>query len=419
MSDSYSEAYSLDPFKIDPDGPVVVRAEKCWLFDKNGQRYFDATGGSGAVNLYHQHPAVQEAIQRQSERLLHTGWNVQSDVRLKLIEKLGEFSPFDNCAILFTLAGTEGIEAALKVARAYTNRKSVISFERAFHGKSTGSLAVTWRKNFKQYVALAPGANATVPYPILHKSEPECGVEYCLDKLEFITEQMCKEGNPPAAIILEPIQTSEGVLAAGQAFLSGVHRIADRFGCVLIYDEIYTGFCRTGRKFCAGNAGMPDLLVLGKGLGNGIPISAVLGNKDILNQLPPGNHSCTFAANPLACEVGSAVIDTMNELKLWEIAAETGKEIKSFLQIMSEEYGCIQNVRGEGLLLAFDCVAKQAEHSVDFTKRFVDKAYKNGMIIRYGGFNGQSVKFTPPLIMGKEEIEFVKACFKKSLHEIC
>lgn len=418
MEKKYTEALSIDPFRCNPKSPVIVKAEGCWLIDEEKRKYFDGSGGSGAVNLYHQHPAMKKAIKEQTEKLLHTGWNVQSDVRLKLIEKLGEFSPFNECAILFTLPGTEAIEAALKVARAYTGRKTVVSFERAFHGKSTGSLALTWREKFKSYAVISEEANVVAPYPILHSKESKHEVKNCLETLEKIVKDMCNEGREPAAFILEPIQTSEGVLKAGDEFLEGVSKIAKETGALLIFDEIYTGFCRTGRKFCASEGVKPDLLVVGKGLANGIPISAVLGNKEILNSLPAGNHSSTFSANPLACAVGNAVLDTMNELKLWDISKKMGLELKEFLEELSKKTSIIKNVRGEGLLLAFDCYSNEDEDSCEITEKFIKKALDNGMILRYGGYKGQTIKFTPPLLMNESDIKFVKECFEKTVKDI-
>lgn len=418
MSKRYQEANSINPLLGNPISPIVTKAEGCYLYDIDNKRYFDASGGSGAVNLYHQHPNMVRAIKEQTDKLLHTGWNVQSEERLKLIQKLGDFSPFDECAVLFTLPGTEGIEAALKVARAYTGRKTVVSFERAFHGKSTGALALTWREKFKKYAVISEQSNVVVPYPIVHLNEEEYNVEYCLKVLEETVKDMCDNNNAPAAIILEPIQTSEGVLVPGNEFLDGATKIAKQADCLVIYDEIYTGFCRTGRKFCAGNDGMPDLLVLGKGLGNGIPISAVLGSEKIMNALPAGNHSCTFAANPLACAVGNAVIDTMNEYEVWNLAKQTGEEMKKFFNEMSEKYGRIANVRGKGLLLAFDCIPGNKEDSSVYTTKFVHKALDNGMILRYGGFNGATVKYTPPLIMNEEDVAFSKECIETTIKEL-
>lgn len=401
-----TEADSTNPFKFDPPSPVIVSASGCWLTDINGKKYFDASGGSGAVNLGHQHPSVIEEGIKQLRLLTHTGWNMQSEPRLKLIRQLGNFSPYDSCAIMLAVSGTEAVEASLKIARAFTGRKNIIAFDRSFHGKSSGSLSVTSKKSFSKYAVIPDNIVHWAPYPILHlASDKQAHVSDCLAKLKDLLEQLNSVDGLPAALILEPVQAAEGMLPAGKEFLSGLLKLSKSYGCLVIYDEIYSGFCRTGSPFYASRPDLvPDLLVVGKGLGNGIPISAVMGDPQIINALPPGNHSSTFSGGPFMCATGSEVLKIMTESKLWETANDLGNQLSGFIGELSKQFPLLANIRGEGLMIGFDVVDLNGKTSPDHAKEFTRIAMEKGILFRYGGFNEATIKLTPPLIIDNTDL---------------
>ncbi|MCC5647958.1 aspartate aminotransferase family protein [Nostoc sp. CHAB 5824] len=402
------EAVSANPSHLYPKTPVFTRANGCWLFDTTGQRFFDGTGGSGAISLGHQHPQVLAAMVNQAQKLIHTGWNLQSDVRLELIKKLGCFSPYDPCAVLFTVTGAEAIEAALKIARAYTGRQSVIAFERSYHGKTAGALSITWREQFKRYSVLPRDTIFFSQYPILHSHATNAHTDACLHVLRKTIKQAFNTQFPPAALILEPIQSAEGILPAGHHFLKGVIEIAREFECLVIFDEIYTGFGRCGTPFYSSRDGLtPDMLVVGKALGNGLPISAVLGTPSVMNALPAGVHTSTFSGHPLACAVANAVLDLMKDITPWQQSALNGARILEFLKHLETEYSLIFAPRGEGFMLGFDCVDLRGHPSPALAKDFVTAALARGLILRYGGFEGCTIKLTPPLTVDAEELEFL------------
>lgn len=412
------EAASTDALRVRPRLPVFTSGEGCWLYDTSGVRFFDLTGGSGAVNLGHQHPRVVSAAAAQLRRLIHTGWNIPTDTRAELVGKLGEFSPYAECGVLFTVSGTEAVEAALKVARAHTGRRLVVTFERGYHGKSAGSLAVTWRERFKKFSVLPEGGVVTAPYPLLHSGDARVGPEACLRRLRSILEEATAAGEPPAALILEPLQASEGMLPAGRYFLERVLALRQEFGCLVVFDEIYTGFGRCGTPFyCNKLDALPDLLVIGKALGNGIPGSAVIGPPGVLDSLPHGIHTSTFAANPLACAVGCAVIDEMTETLLWEQAARKGARLTAFLERLSAEFPFVSAPRGEGLMLGFDCLGSEGEPS-KAAEAFAEAALAERLVLRHGGFGGCTIKLTPPLTMTDEEEEFLYAALRKAAEAI-
>ncbi|HEX2093836.1 MAG TPA: aminotransferase class III-fold pyridoxal phosphate-dependent enzyme, partial [Longimicrobiaceae bacterium] len=239
MSAAAREARSLDASSLSTGSVRVSRASGCWLFTEAGERFFDATGGSGAVNLGHQHPRVVAAIHRQADRLLHTGWNLRSTVRDALVEKLGHFSPYSPCGVLFTVTGAEGVEAALKIARAHTGRRTVVAFDRSYHGKTAGALAVTWRTDFRRFSPEAQEAPVRfIPYPLPEEGSDSDAV---VRALEEVLAGAAAEGAPAAAVILEPVQAAEGFLPGGEPFLREVLRLARKHGAVSIFDEIITG----------------------------------------------------------------------------------------------------------------------------------------------------------------------------------
>ncbi len=399
--------------------PVFTRGNGCWLFDTSGKAFFDATGGSGAINLGHQHPRVVNAAMTQLQKLIHTGCKLQSDVRAELVTKLGSFSPYKQCAILFTVTGAEAIEAALKVARAYTERKLVIAFERSYHGKTTGALMATWREQLKAYSVFPENGIRHCPYPILHSLNQNNSTKFCLQALEETIQQAFDIGHPPAAILLEPIQVTEGVLSAGREFLEGVIAIAKSTGCLTIFDEIYTGFGRCGDPFYGSRDGItPDLLVIGKALGNGLPISATIGNPSVINTLPSGIQTSTFSGQPLACAVGSVVLDIMLETRLWQQARRTGSQIAESLKELSTNSRLISVPRGEGLMIGFDCVDSQGLPSPKLAKAFTAKAMTKGLIFYCGGFEDCTIKLTPPLTITQEEVDFLITILADVVNEL-
>lgn len=391
-----------------PGLPAFVRGEGCWLFDASGQRHFDCTAGSGALNLGHNPPRVIAAATTQIQRLIHTGSMLHADIRDRLIDKLGACSPYSPCAVLLAVIGTEAIEAVLKVARAYTGRRAVIAFDYSYHGKSTGALSITWRERYRQFSPLPADTVYSTPYPVPHSPFPEDHAQSCLRALEATVQRLQAEGNPPAAVILEPAQCTEGILVPGPAFLNGVIKIAHDVGALVIFDEIYTGFGRCGTLFYGDRPGLkPDLMVIGKSLANGFPISAVLGEPDVINALPSGVHTSTFAGHPVACAVACEVIDLMNDSQPWRQAMVTGQQLTAFLQKLESSFSFIASARGEAMMLGFDCVNREGQPFPELTKTFAMVAMKKGLILHFGGFQDCTIKLTPPLTADEEAIEFL------------
>jgi 4-aminobutyrate aminotransferase-like enzyme len=408
MNIEATEAVSTAQRASYPGLPTFTTGLGCWLIDGDGRRYFDATGGSGAVGLGHNHPRIVAAAERQIHRLVHTGSMFHSDMRDQLVALLGRFSPYERSAILLAVTGTSAIEAALKVARAATQRRLVFAFDYAFHGKSTGALAVSWRDHYKRYAPLPDRAVMRAPYPLLHSAKGEHQPAACLERIEALVEDAARLGDPPAAFILEPIACTEGVLPAGVTFLERLIEIAHGCGALVIFDEIYTGFGRCGSRFIAERVGLrPDILVVGKSLGNGFPISAVLGHPDIMNTLPTGIHTTTFAGHPVASAVACEVIEVMEQDMPWIMARAAGLRLAAALQELATTAWFIANPRGEGLMLGFDCIAYDGTAAPQIAEAFATMALDRGLILHYGGFEGCTIKLTPPLTINEEDLSFL------------
>jgi 4-aminobutyrate aminotransferase / (S)-3-amino-2-methylpropionate transaminase / 5-aminovalerate transaminase len=403
-----SEAPSTAQRGLYPGLPAFERAQGCWLFDAGGNRYFDGTAGSGALNLGHNHPRVVEAAVAQTRRIVHTGSIFHSAARDGFVQRLGQFSPFRDCAVLLTVTGTEAVEAALKVARASTGRRAVVAFSYAYHGKSTGGLGVTWREAYRRYSPVAPDTVWVSPYPLLHEPSVEGSALFCLAEFGATLEQMSAAGHPPAAVILEPVASSEGILPAGQEFLEGALAMAKSAGALVIFDELWTAMGRCGTAFYGGRPGLhPDIILVGKSVANGFPVSAVLGSPRILESLPSGLHTATFAGHPVGCAAAAAVLDVMEETLPWQAALDHGARLREALQQLGVGATFIAGLRGEGLLLGFDCVDADGRPSPEIARVFALQAQAKGLLLAFGGWQGNTVKITPPLTMGEEDLTFL------------
>jgi 4-aminobutyrate aminotransferase-like enzyme len=381
-------------------GPSFVSGEGCWLSDEHGERYFDASAGSGALNLGHQHPDVVQALVEQGRRLIHTGCKVQSEPRRLLMSRLADELPYRDPVTLPTVIGTEAIEAAIKVARAHTKRRVVLGFERSYHGKSTGALSLNWREELRCFSACDPDAAVLSPAPRTGLSDDDA-----ISMFGDAVSALVRSGRAPAAVFIEPIQATEGVHVLSQRFLAEVARIARACGALVVFDEIYTGFGRTGTMFYHQQLGIvPDLLVVGKALANGLPIGAVCGPAEVVNSLGPGVQTSTFSGSPLVCGVAAAVLRYSKENDVSSAARSTGMFLRAGLEALSREQSCLGAPRGVGLMLGFDCLDSQRRPSAAIASELGRRFMEEKLVAYIGGPEGASVRLTPPLVMTKEDV---------------
>ncbi|MGL3104089.1 aspartate aminotransferase family protein [Bradyrhizobium sp. BR 1432] len=401
----YCEARSISVRRQNSRSPSVVRGSGCYLYDSEGKAYLDMSGGSGAANLGYGRQEIIQAIQRQSELLIHTGWNIDNPHRHSLVERLARLVPFERASVMGAVTGAEGIEVALKIARAKTGRSSVLYFSNAFHGKTQGALAVSSNKLFRKHVS----ADA-VDYPSVSLESCYADLDEDLSgwssSFRTYLDALKARRQLPAAIIVEPIQAAEGIHALPFWTLETILQLGIEYGVITIFDEIYTGFGRTGSPFVSRPGMLPDLLVVGKALGNGLPISAIIGDPQLVDLLTYSEHSSTFTFMPLACAVACTVADLYLSERPWENADRIGGYLRSRLKQLAQEDPRITLVRGRGLMLACDVNDREgAQQSVPISVRLREKLEELGVIVRTGGQRASTVKMTPPLTITKAEID--------------
>ncbi|MDE2944192.1 MAG: acetylornithine/succinylornithine family transaminase [Gemmatimonadota bacterium] len=283
---------------------TVVRGEGACVWDDEGRRYIDCVGGIGVASVGHANPAVAEAVAEQARVLVSCPGIFYNDVRARLLAELASIAPAGLTRAFLCNSGAEAVEAAIKFARLATGRTGVVSAMRGFHGRTLGALSATHKKEYREpFGPLVPGFSFV---PFNHVEKLRAAV-----------------GEDTAAVIIEPVQGEGGVRPASPDYLQAARRICDEAGAVLVFDEIQTGFCRTGRMFACDRYGVaPDVLCLAKAIAGGVPLGAVLAQERL--QPPPGRHGTTFGGNPLACAAALAAIRFMRDERLDERAEVLG-----------------------------------------------------------------------------------------------
>jgi [amino-group carrier protein]-gamma-(L-lysyl/L-ornithyl)-L-glutamate aminotransferase len=312
---------------------ALVRGQGALVWDANGREYIDCMTGHGVASLGHCHPAVTAAIQQQAAVLVACGEAVYNDQRAALMAELTDHTPGDLRRVFLCNSGTEAIEAAIKFARLLTGRTDVIATMRGFHGRTMGALSATWNAKYRDpFLPLLPGFGH-VPYNNLDAASAA------------VTDRT-------AAVIVEVIQGEGGVHPADEAYLLGLRALCTERRLLLIVDEVQTGLGRTGRWFACEHSGLvPDLLCLGKALGGGVPMGAVIW-RESLGCLPAGVHGSTFGGNPLACAASRAVLRVMDEEDLAGRAARLGDKLLRDLHTIKSPL--VREVRGRGLMVGID-----------------------------------------------------------------
>jgi 4-aminobutyrate aminotransferase/(S)-3-amino-2-methylpropionate transaminase len=414
MTTQNLEANSTSQSWMYPKGPVFIKGQGVWLWDEKGERYFDGTGGSGALNLGHSHSEVNSAIIQQIDKITHTGCKVQSSIRQKFIKRLVEFFPLSGVKVLPTVTGAETVEAAIKVARAYTGKSKIMAFERSYHGKTTGALSLTWNASIKKYSPIDREQVVHCSAPVLVEQHQEISVESCLYSCEKLLKENEENKTPIAALIIEPIQATEGVLELTEAFLVGIQGLAKKYGALFIIDEIYTGFGRTGKPFYFQYFDLnPDIVLVGKALANGLPIGAVLGSEKIIDALPSGIQTSTFSGHPLASAAAIATLEVIESKKLWKHAEQLGNYIRKKLDEIHLLYGGISKSRGIGLMIGFDCINQEGALCEETTLKFVKECLQNKILFFKGGYLGTSIRLTPSLLVTEEEADVLLEVVKE------
>jgi acetylornithine/N-succinyldiaminopimelate aminotransferase len=379
-----------------PIGLEILRAEGSWIYTTDGRRYLDLIAGIGVNALGHGNPAVLAAITDQARRHLHVmvygEYIIEPQTRLAV--RLAELLPPDLGRIYFTNSGAEAIEGALKTARKHTGRAGFVAFDGAYHGDTMAALALMGNATFRDPFAPLPG-------PVLHLRYDDASALAAIDETV-------------AAVVIEPVQAEGGVRIPSQAFMSALRDRCDRVGAVLIFDEVLTGFGRTGRLFAMEHYSVtPDIVVLAKALGGGLPLGAFCGSDELIGKLarnPPLGHITTFGGHPLSCAAGLASLEVIMNGRLWESANRVGAQIRAGLsQFRAPE---IVAVRGLGALIGIEFAEASVAH------RFVAETIARGVIVNWTLNADRVVRLAPPLTINGDEIALGLTAMREALDAV-
>ncbi len=367
--------------------------------DVDGNSYIDLTSAFGVATIGHANPAVVAAIEAQAKRMLHGMGDVHpSDVKVALLERLAAVAPFPDAKTFLCSAGAEAVEFALKTALLHTGKPDALAFAGAYHGLSFETLAVGGIAKFRApFAPLVEERTTLLPFP---HADDDCAA--ALDMLDAAFVEQPAVG----VVVLEPIQGRGGVVIPPSGWLAGVRAICDARGAVLVFDEIYTGFGRTGTYWAADREGVtPDLLCIGKAIANGVPLSAVVGRASVMDAWETSTgealHTSTYLGNPLACAAALAVLDETERLGIPARAAEREAELGALLLPLRACEGVV-DVRGRGFLWAVEFVDGA------FANAVVVRALHAGVILLQSGPTGTSITFAPPVVIAAEDL--ARAC---------
>lgn len=391
--------------------------------DVDGNIFVDATAAFGVTTLGHCRKEVVEAAQQQTSKLTHGMGDVHpSAAKVELAKLLSEVTPGDLGHAIFGSSGSEAVEAAIKTALLATGRPKFLAFEGGYHGLSFGALSATHRQDFRKPFESQLGIEvAHLPYPDPFRADNPSSISR--DCLSQVAESL--ENKDIAAVIIEPILGRGGEVVPPDDFLPGLRKLCDEHGTLLIADEIFTGFCRTGKWFAVDHVGVvPDLMCVGKAMSNGFPISACVGRPEIMAAWGESQgeaiHTGTFLGHPVGCAAAVRSIRLMQEEALPEICAEKGLCLMSMLKDLCEKHPRIGDVRGRGMLIGVELVndRETKEPAPDVSWQIVLAALRRGYLVLGGGARRNVLSISPPATITEAQMVALVAALDECLGEV-
>ena len=395
--------------------------------DVDGNVYVDFTGAFGVSLAGHRHPRIQQALVEQSERLIHGMGDVHPPaLKLLLLERLSRLAPWEETRTVLGSSGSEAMEVALKTSELSTGRSGIIAFEGAYHGLTLGSLAVTARPDFRDpFRARLHQGVSFAPYP-----ETEDEAEVALAEVQRLLSEGVRLGGgqraeppqPVGAVVVEPVQGRAGVHIPPPGFLGRLAELTHVAGSLLIFDEIFTGLGRTGVVFEHEREGvLPDLVCLGKALGGGLPLSACLGSREVMDAWPESGgealHTSTFLGHPLSCATALAFLDLLEEEKLAARALDLGDRIVSRLNEALSTLTGVRQIRGRGLLIGIELCSEDGGPAPGGGARVAEAALRKGLLVLPAGGQGEVVEIAPPALSAEAQVDFGITCLVETIGE--
>ncbi|MFC0337397.1 4-aminobutyrate aminotransferase / (S)-3-amino-2-methylpropionate transaminase [Kushneria avicenniae] len=384
------------------DGHFADRAENAELWDVDGKRFIDFAGGIGVLNIGHRHPKVVEAVKAQLDRVMHTCQTVMPyEGYVKVAEKLSHLTPVRGHAkVMLANSGAEALENAVKVARAATGRSGVICFTGGYHGRTFMTMAMNGKvAPYRTDFGPMPGQVYRAPYPVesIGVSEEEAlrGL-----KMTFKTDANPKD---TAAIVIEPVLGEGGFHAASPSFMKALREICDEHGILLIVDEVQSGFGRTGKLFAIEHTGVePDIMTMAKSMGDGMPISAVVGTDRVMDASGGNSLGGTYTGSPVSCAAVLAVLEVFEEENILEKSLALGEKLGERFQQWERSFDVVRNSRHLGAMAAIDLVRPDGEPDAELAGKLCKTARERGLILLSCGIFGNTIRFLMPVTISDE-----------------
>lgn len=411
----------LSPLLTQATSVFAVKGEGAYLYGSDGERYLDFTSGIGVTSTGHCHPKVVAAAQAQTATLIHGQYTTVMHPRLvELSERLETVMPAGIDTFFYASAGTEAVEASLRLVRQATRRPNVIVFQGGFHGRTMGSLSMTTSKTSLR-AGLQPlmgGVFVTpFPYPFRYGWDEDTAVRFCLRELDHLLATQTAP-DETAAVYLEPVLGEGGYVPATAEFVQGVRERCDAHGMLLVVDEIQTGVGRTGRFWGHQHLAVtPDVVITAKGLASGFPLSAFGAPRALMERGRMGSQGGTYGGNAVACAAALATLDVVQEEGLVERAAARGEQLLARLGSAVGQHPAVGEVRGRGLMVGIELVDGDGHPGSQLAANVLRQACEQGLLLLSCGAYGQVVRFIPPLVVAEEQIDEAVGVFAEALEK--
>ena len=423
MQNTSEHEHHLSPLLRQTSDVVVDHAEGMYVWGEDGKGYMDFSSGIGVLSTGHSHPKVIEAAKDQIDKVVHAQYAIMKHRPiLELSDRICELLPDSINSVFFSSAGTEAVEASIRLARQATGKPNIIAFRGCFHGRTMGSLSTTTSSAaVRQGVQPMMGGVVTAPFPDTNwydMTEDEAA-DFCLRELDYIL-QVQSVPMETAAMLIESIQGEAGYITASKRFMQGLEERCKKHGILLIVDEVQAGNGRTGKMWGFEHYNVtPDVVVSAKGVASGFQLSFMAASRELMNKAFPGSQGGTYGGNAVACAAGLATLDVIRDENLVENAAKMGAKLKEKLLFLQRRHPEIASVTGKGLMigthLADTDIMTGGERAAKMLKIL---EHKGLIMIKCGPWGGNVIRWIPPLIVTEEQIDWAVDQFADALEEI-
>ncbi len=398
---------------------VCERGEGIYLYDTEGKRYIDFTSGIAVTSTGHCHPTVVRALREQAEKLIFGQMNcVIPEMAVRLAAELTEVAPNGLDCVFFANSGAEAVENAVKLARMSQGRPNIIAFQGGFHGRTAMTMALTSSgTGYRAHYQPLPAGVFFAPFPYCYQYgwDEDRTIEFCLNQLELVLKGQTAPSET-AAMLIEPVLGEGGYVPAPPRFLAELRRICDSHGVLLIFDEIQTGFGRTGEFWGHTASGVaPDILVMAKGIASGLPLSAVAAPRELMAKWPPGTAGGTYSGgNAVVMAAALATLQVFREENLVENARSVGEHLTARLRELQREFPVIGDVRGPGLMVATE-MTDDGKPASAVAAAVKNECLRRGLLLLLCGSHGHVVRWIAPLVVNREQIDEAVEIFREAL----